>query len=252
MRMIQIGLALAIGACDVDAPMILDFSPGDRADLRGAGTVRIGLTASDASASAIADLAIDGELLPRIENHACGDHCSFDWTWDTRTLPAGEHVLDLRLADDNGNAETESHVVMLDDIVAIKRLGVHDIVDDAGTLEIEVFAFDDTTNALLGCAGSRNGLGPVDVADVDYPVDARMIDVSNDLLAAHELATHAIRFEVWEDDDPPVCPVSPDPLGNDLLGKLDVRSLDQWRATPEAAAGNVTDLAIAFERPLSL
>ncbi len=251
MRMILFGAIVCLAACDTEAPMIVDFTPTDNADLRGVGHVTIDLTASDASGTAIADLAIDGELRERVTSHACASQCLFSWDWDTRTLPAGEHVLDLRLEDGNGNHETASHAVVLDDVVTVTRLGVHGIVDDVGTLEIEVYVFDDTTNALLGCAGSRNGLGPVDASDIVYPVDGEMIDVANRRLAARELAAHPIRFEVWEDDDPPVCPVSPDPLGNDLVGKSAPATLDRWRAAVgDVAFDGVTNFALKLDRPL--
>jgi hypothetical protein len=144
--------------------------------------------------------------------------------------------------------------VRVDDIVRVTSMEMAaGFVDESGTLEMEVYVFDNATNVLLGCVGSANGMGPVNDAGVRYALDARMIDLAGRPLKASALDGKLLRFEVWEDDDNPVCPTLFDPNGNDFAGTAPLRTRGQWESKPNAGVfGNVTEMVILMDRPIAL
>jgi len=236
-----------------DIPELASASPDPDEDLLGVGTVNIQLAVLERGEATV-KLAIDGAPVDTKSNASCrgAAGCDFSFTWDTKTLPAGEHLLHFTITDADGHHIEDTRRVKLDDLVKVTSMEVTNTIDHSGALEIEVYVFDDTTNAFLGCAGSAHGLGPVDVSDVRYAVDAQLVNVSDLPLRASELGTHPIRFEVWEDDDDPVCPTPLNPNGNDLVGKGPAKTVAQWKvADAPVAFGNVKELAIVIDRPLT-
>lgn len=111
--------------------------------------------------------------------------------------------------------------------ITITQMVIDDDYDDSGTPEIEVYLFDEDGD-LLGCAGTRQGLGQVDQAGVVYDLDARLVDDDHQYDLA--IGGGAVRFEVWEDDDDPVCPAYPDSTRNDRLGVSPAMSMSRWLA----------------------
>jgi hypothetical protein len=233
-----------------DIPEITGASPQDE-DLRGVGMVDVQLELVERGTVTV-ELAIDGVSAGTRSNESCRAGCMLGWPWDTRDLPAGSHELAFTATDAHGNQAQAKHIVELDDIVRVTAIEVDNIVDDVDPLEIEVYLYDDVTNTLIGCAGSAHGLGGVDVSGVRYVVDATLVNLQNTDLALHELGTHPVRFEVWEDDDAPVCPAILNPQGNDLVGNGPAKTADEWKANAEPLVfGNVGELSLAFDRPLT-
>jgi hypothetical protein len=241
------GLELAFD----DTPEIVGISPDPDADLTGVGTLAVGITVIERGTATV-DLELDGTPFATRSNSDCnGSGCAFQIEVDTSALAPGPHELHATVSDGNGHVTEDTRTITVDDMIKVTSLQVT-ATSEGGILEIEVYVFDDTTNELLGCAGSANGTGPVDASDVHYVIDAHLIHVSGGrLLRGDDLAGRSIRFEVWEDDDDPVCPVFPAPAGNDLVGKSAGQTVAAWKdgASP-AAFGNVVELAYLIGRPL--
>jgi len=233
-----------------DAPEIVTAQPQDE-DLEGVGNVNVRLDVLERGPLTV-DLAIDGASVGTKSNESCRNSgCSLTWPWDTSTLPAGPHELHWTATDSHGHKTEATHTVQLDDIVQVKAITVTNTVDDVAPLEIEVYVYDNVTGAMLGCAGSAHGLGGVDISDQHYAVSATLVDAMG-TLGASKLATNAVRFEVWEDDDQPVCPTTLNPQGNDLVGSSAAKTLTDWKATTTPFSfGNVPELQIAIGRPLT-
>jgi hypothetical protein len=129
--------------------------------------------------------------------------------------------------------------------ITVTLLAISDDSDSYGTPEIEVYLFDQGGD-MLGCAGSRHGTQGVDVAGIRYMPDAFLVDEDSD--RDIHIGSGPIRFEVWEDDDDPVCPTRPDPMGNDVLGVAPAMSVGQWmRTDAELAFGAVTAFRVEFD-----
>lgn len=233
-----------------DKPELANLTPAEGADLLGVGMLDVTAVVRERGL-ATATLAIDGIVqVPKSNDDCRRTGCTFTWPWDTTELPVGEHQLELVVSDGQSHTVTETRTVFIDDLVKVTSLRVTGI-SESPTMEIEVYLFDDISNALLGCAGSAHGLGPVDQPDITYAVDARLIDTNGDPLRASDLAAHTLRFEVWEDDDAPVCPTFPAPAGNNLVGKSTGASLETWKSrTTPAAFGGVVELGVLIGRPL--
>jgi hypothetical protein len=241
---------LFVAACvEHDPPNIERFAPSEGAELNGAGTVVVGTTVSDDSALR-AELQVDGEVYGVIKRDGCSDGCTFQWLWDTSTTPAGDHELMLVIEDSHGNESSDAHLVRVDDMITVKSIEVKNIVDESGTLEIEVYLVDDATNQVYGCAGGRHGLSTVDASNVRYTVDATLVDRTIRPIGALSFERHAAHIEVWEDDDDPICPEPLDPAGNDLVGKQP--SPMMFAPSQMMAFDNVVSLEIAMGRPLRL
>jgi hypothetical protein len=130
--------------------------------------------------------------------------------------------------------------------ITITQLQITNDGDGSGTPEIEVYLFDEDDD-LIGCAGTRQGLGGVDVAGVRYELDARMIDDEQDTDIA--VGGGALRFEVWEDDDDPVCPRELNPDGNDYLGASPPHPIGKWITLDdqEMQFGEVSAFSVRFD-----
>lgn len=248
------GDLVASAAIDLDfddTPELVDVSPEDHADLLGVGSVDVRIAVLERG-EATATLAVDGVEVGTATSGECrGSGCELVVPWDSSTVEIGEHELALTVTDAHGHTTSDVRTVQIDDLVEVTGLEVTGIVDDSGTLEIEVYVFDDATNQLLGCAGSAHGLGPVDASDVPYAVEAQLVDRSGFPLHAAQLGTGALRFEVWEDDDDPVCPTLFNPNANDFIGAAPARELAAWKADPTATGfGGVTELSVLVGRPL--
>ncbi|MEO8699574.1 MAG: hypothetical protein ABI867_05995 [Kofleriaceae bacterium] len=189
-----------------DIPEVLAISPDNDEDLLGVGTVHVVAQVLDRGEASV-KLEIDGVDAGTKTNTEClaADGCAFEFLWDTSVIAAGSHSLKLTISDADGHAKVETRTVRIDDLLKITSMNVT-AIDDGGLLEMEVYLYDNATNALLGCAGSAHGLGPVNAADVRYAVDAILINPSGQKLRVKDLANKSIRFEVREDDDAPVCP----------------------------------------------
>jgi hypothetical protein len=232
-----------------DTPEIVTAQPQDE-DLKGVGTVNVRLDVLERGPLTV-DLEIDGTSVGTKSEEPCRNSgCSLFWPWDTRTLPAGPHVLHWTATDSHGHKTEATHTVQLDDIIQVRAITVGNVVDDVAPLEIEVYAFDNMTGGMLGCAGSAHGLGGVDVGNTHYDVSATLVDSMGTLGASK--AKNAVRFEVWEDDDAPVCPTILNPQGNDLVGASSAKTMDEWKMTTAPVSfGNVPELQIAIGRPLT-
>jgi uncharacterized protein (TIGR03382 family) len=243
--------SLLLAGClgDHDPPELLDLQPVDGADLRGIADVASWAIYRDES-DVEARLFLDGELIATPETR-CGDSsCQADFVWSTLDYPPGPHDLALSLEDAAGNVTSATRTVRFDDVLTITSMRVANIVDDSGTLEIEVYAFD-ATNTMIGCAGSRHGLATVDNAGIEYDTQAVLINSDNSLaFGTLDAGAGPFRLEVWEDDDAPVCPERVDPALNDLVGTSPMLTVDQWRATPLSSFGDVTKLGVAWGRTL--
>jgi len=242
-------LFVLVGCADSTPPEILTFTPSIDADLRGAGMVHIRATVADEN-TITADVTVDGVSLGEARESSCEETgCDFKWEWDTTESPAGAHEIVLVARDASDNGIHEVHPVVVDDLVTITEMRVTEPNDEL--LEIEVYLFDDATDALVGCAGSRQGLGPVDEAGVRYPVDASLIDPDRFHMSPLGLGDRLVRFEVWEDDDDPVCPTVPNASLNDLVAVTPARPVSEWK-TMGSIAVPTADLEIVFDRPLAL
>ncbi len=128
--------------------------------------------------------------------------------------------------------------------ITITQLQITDDYDAFGTPEIEVYMFRGTE--LIACAGSRQGLAEVDDAGVRYELNSLLVDDERDTDIA--LGGGAFRFEVWEDDDDPVCPKYPDPALNDVLGVGPALTLSKWLAFEgEHQFGTVAAFSVRFD-----
>jgi hypothetical protein len=234
-----------------DVPEFTVITPQEDEDLLGVGTVHVEVGVLERGTATI-KLDIDGIEADTKTSDECASAvgCTLSYTWDTAALGAGLHELHVIATDNKGNTVEDTRSVELDDTIDVSSLQVTGQTD-SGTLEIEVYVFDNMTNQFLGCAGTVAGLGPVDASGIRYAVDAQLIDTTGAPLHAQDLTAHAVRFEVWEDDDNPVCPSVLDPNGNDLVGASPAKSLATWKTTPTTTFGNVTELAIQIGRPLS-
>jgi hypothetical protein len=129
--------------------------------------------------------------------------------------------------------------------ITVTQLVIDDDYDDFGTPEIEVYLFD-ANDDLLGCAGSRQGLREVDQAGVVYDLNAKLINPDHEY--GIEIGGDALRFEVWEDDDDPVCPVYPERSTNDLLGVSPTMSISKWVAIEGGVQfGSVSAFNLSFD-----
>lgn len=246
-------VALMLVGCfgDHDPPELIDFKPVDGVDLRGVGEATVLATYRDDS-DVTTRVFVDSTFVG-IADRTCGDEddgsCHAEYLWSTLEFPPGLHDLTIALEDDAGNVTTETHVVELDDIMTITGMRVANIVDESGTLEIEVYAFDDA-NTLIGCSGSRHGLATVDNAGIEYMTEAVLITLDGYAFGTAESAGGRFRLEVWEDDDTPVCPAFPEPTGNDLVGRSPSYTAEEWRSNTLLMFDNVTKLGVEWARPL--
>ena len=241
-----VALALVVAACDGSPPELHVFEPANGAELRGMEFVAVHVEYSDQSDTEVT-LLVDGvEIAHPIG--ICNDVCEVDATWDTSALAVGNHQLAVELRDVHGHITESVHTVWLDDVLTITAMEVANIVDESGTLEIEVYAFDDATNEMIACAGTARGLGPVDQYGIKYELDSVLVNLNKQTFATKDIGDRRLRLEVWEDDDDPVCPVFPDPLGNDLVGVSPARTVEEWRRSGASAFGNVTELGVAWTR----
>jgi hypothetical protein len=242
-------LLLLVGCADSTPPEILAFTPSIDADLRGAGMVHIRATVADEN-TITADVTVDGVSLGESRESSCEETgCEFKWEWDTTAAPAGAHEIVLVARDASDNGIHEVHPVLIDDLVTITEMRVTEPNDEI--LEIEVYMFVDATDELVGCAGSRQGLASVDEAGVRYPVEASLIDPDRFHMSPLALGDRPVRFEIWEDDDDPVCPSVPNASLNDLVAVTPARSASEWKAAPSIALPTA-EVELVFDRPLSL
>ena len=241
---------VAAAGCDLAPPNILALEPAAGTEVRGVRVVPIQVAFSDDSDVTVQVRVDDVEIAT--EDVRCGrDRCALEVLWDTTEAAVGTHQIEVVLADTSENVARETRSLWIDDVLKLQDIEVTGEVDESGTLEIEVYAFDDRTGSLLGCAGSRQGLAPVDASDVDYPLTALWIDQAGLALDTRQVDGKPIRFEVWEDDDDPVCPAIPSPTGNHLIGASAPYTVDEIRAlTGPMSFGRVTALQVAWLRDL--
>ncbi len=239
-----------VAACDSEPPQLHAYLPDDGDDMRGIRFVEVFAEFSDESPTD-ARLYADRTLVAHPQPD-CNDNgrCVIETRWDTSDFEIGTHELELVLEDDAGNTTRETHALHVDDVLEITSMRVANLVDDSGTLEIEAYAFDDATNELIGCAGSRQNLGRVDAAEMTYALDAILITPEHLLLATSDFTDRRIRIEVWEDDDDPVCPVIPNPAANDLVGVSEAHTAEEWGQLGTVSFGNVTGLEVVWSRRL--
>lgn len=238
----------------VDTPELLEVFPTDDLDILGVGGLGIRLHVLDRG-SVTAIVNVDGAPLDTRVNDQCrGDGCKLVFPWDTSAIAVGTHTVTFSVTDGNGAQVQGTRTVRIDDLVRVTSMElVSGFVDEYGLLDMEVYVFDNVTNALLGCAGMAEGMESVDAGGIRYAIDARLINPLGVPLRAADVGSKQLRFEVWEDDDPPVCPTLFDPNGNDFAGSAPVRTRNQWQTTPTATNfGSVTELVVLFDRPRTL
>lgn len=245
-----VALVLVAAACDGSPPELHVFEPANGTELRGVEFAAVHIEYSDQSETDVT-LLVDGVEIAHPIGTCSDEVCDVDATWDTSALSIGDHQLAVELRDIHGHITESVHTIWIDDVLTITSLQVQNIVDESGTLEIEVYAFDDATNEMIGCAGTKQGMGSVDQYGIDYPLDAIVIRTDSVLFATKDVADRLLRLEVWEDDDDPVCPVFPDPVGNDLVGVSPPRTVEDWRRGGRTAFGNVVALGVAWTRTLA-
>lgn len=244
-------ILLALAGCigDSEPPELLELSPADAADLRGVGTVNVRVVFRDESP--VTARFFVGPTFVGTERPSCGEKaCTVEVTWSTFDFPPGAHDLIAVLEDEAGNVTTRAHQVWLDDVLEVTAMRVINILDESGTLEIEVYAYDEA-DTMIGCAGSRHGLGIVDSPGLDYSTHAVLITPNSEAFATREVGSGRFRLEVWEDDDGPVCPTPLDPLGNDFVGRSGAFTVDEWRGMPTTAFDRVTNIGLQWSRPLT-
>jgi hypothetical protein len=212
--------------------------------------VPIQVTFSDDSDVTVHLLVDDFEIGKR--EIPCGaDRCGAEMLWDTKDADVGTHEIELVLVDSNDNVTHKTRSLWVDDVLKVTDIQVTGEVDESGTLEIEVYAFDDVSGDLLGCSGSRQGLAVVDASDVDYPITSLWINAAGFAMDTRDVTGKPIRFEVWEDDDDPVCPTPPALLGNNLIGTSEPFTVDEVRALDGPMSfGRVTRLDVEWLRDL--
>jgi hypothetical protein len=242
--------ALVLAGClgDQDPPELVDWQPADGADLRGIADVSSWAIYRDDS-DVEARLFIDAELVAAGENTCAKSSCRADFVWSTLDFAPGPHDLTVSLEDAAGNVSATTRQVRFDDVLTITSMRVSNIVDDSGSLEIEVYAFD-ANDVVIGCAGSRHGLATVDNAGIEYDTQAVLITPERLAFGSLDAGAAPFRIEVWEDDDTPVCPEPLDTALNDFVGKSPMLTAEQWRTTPLSMFGDVTKLGVAWGRTL--
>ncbi len=242
-------VALAAG-CDMSPPEVIDLTPEAGSEIRGVRVVPIQVVFSDDSDVTV-HLLVDGFEIGKRRIPCGANRCGAEMLWDTVDADIGTHEIELVLIDANDNVTHETRSLWVDDVLKVTDIEVTGEVDESGTLEIEVYAFDDRTGDLLGCSGSRQGLAVVDASDIDYPITSLWINPAGYALDTRDVTGKPIRFEVWEDDDDPVCPAVPSMLGNNLIGTSDPYTVDEIRDMDGPMAfGRVTRLEVQWLRDL--
>lgn len=244
-------VVLALAGCigDSDPPELMELTPLDGTEYRGVNMFNVFVEYRDAS-EVRPRFFIDSQHVAT-ETPDCDDEsCTVQLRLSTIEFAAGAHDFTVALEDDAGNVTTETRSLWFDDVLEIQKMRVTGIQDESGLLEIEVYAFDEA-NTLIGCAGSRHGLGFVDLSDTDYQPSAVMISDTSLALATADIGSRRFRLEVWEDDDSPVCPTYPDAAGNDFLGRSPALSVEEWRTAGSLSFDQVTNLEVAWTRSLS-
>ena len=247
---IVLALLVAAAGCDMSPPEVIDLAPAAGSEIRGVRVVPIQIVFADDSDVSVT-LLVDGFEIGRREIPCGADRCGAEILWDTVDADVGSHEIELVLVDANDNVTHETRTLWVDDVLKVTDIEVTGEVDESGTLEIEVYAFDDTSGDLLGCSGSRQGLAVVDASDVDYPITSLWINPAGFALDTRDVSGKPIRFEVWEDDDDPVCPAVPSLLGNNLIGTSEPYTVEEIRNLDGAMSfGRVTRLEVQWLRDL--
>ncbi len=242
---------LVLAGClgDSDPPEILSFTPRDGVDRAGIQSISVDVTYRDAS-SVTTRVFVDGELVATADPDCDDDGaCTSHYDWDTIPFSAGMHDLTVALEDLSGNVSDVTHQVALDDVLVVTAMEVQNIYDESGTLEIEVYAFDEN-RTMIGCAGSRHGLHIVENSTIAVSTEAVLITPDTLAFGTNDVGNAAFSLEVWEDDDEPVCPDLLLPEYNDLVGVSPLMTVDQWRSMPQISFGNVALLGTSWGRPL--
>lgn len=241
---------VAAAGCDMTPPEVIELTPEAGLEVRGVRVVPIQVVFSDESDVTV-HLLVDNFEIGQRKIPCADDRCGAEMLWDTVDSEVGTHEIELVLADEHGNVTHVTRTLWIDDVLKVTDIQVTGEVDDSGTLELEVYAFDDLSGEMLGCSGSRQGLAPADASDVDYPITSLWINAAGYALDTRDLDGHAVRFEVWEDDDDPVCPTPPSMLGNNLVGTSEPLTIDEIRALDAPMQfGRVTRLGVEWLRDL--
>jgi hypothetical protein len=248
--LLVLALVVVATGCDLSPPKVIDLSPEAGFEVRGVRVVPIDIVFSDDSDVTVRLLVDDFEIGKR--QIPCGsDRCAAELLWDTKDADIGTHEIEVVLSDESGNVTHKTRTLWIDDVLKVTDIEVTGEVDESGTLELEVYAFDDRSGDLIGCSGSRQGLAPADASDVDYPITSLWINPAGYALDTRDANGKPIRFEVWEDDDDPVCPTKPELFGNNLIGTSEPLTVDEIRALDGPMQfGRVTRLGVEWLRDL--
>jgi hypothetical protein len=230
-----------------DAPEVVFVRPQTN-ERRGASSVAIEVRVIDRGPAPInTSLAIDGVTVQSPSFPDCRFGCTLTRTWDTATLPAGNHPLRAVATDAAGRSTTTQLDVAIGDIPYVSQISVTG-ESDFGSLEVEVHIRDAATNAWLGCTGMGQGMQNVDDNNTTYNVVGWFSDAQSRTVGIEQLAGRTLRLEVSEDDDNQ-CPGTngggDDPIGTSP--SIAAASL----ANLNTAFGNVLALSTRHGRPLS-
>ncbi len=207
------------------SPDVRRIAPASILDLRGVATLTLAyeVFARDPVAISIAPDGIQGI---GIAAAMCRGGCRLDHVWSIGS--PGWHDVIVTAISDGAQARLRESLNFVE-AVRVASISVSNVFD-FGSLDLEVFLFEDATNKFLGCAGQDSGLGAADENLKTYQVDADLLSPSGALLELSSLPTTALRFEVWENDDPDECLTGPNTSGGDtLVGASPALTLAQWK-----------------------
>ncbi|MFT3698206.1 MAG: hypothetical protein QM831_34005 [Kofleriaceae bacterium] len=247
-------LALAVvltGCVDAKPPVIAGVTPGDNVIMKGIGTMDVEVDVRSDSPTVTGRLGLPGMASDPVTCQS-DEICKLVWTGiDTTQVPSGAQTLEIHLRDESGNILDAEQAITFANAITVTKMEVTRESDDNAQLEMELYAFDDT-NVQTGCAGSKQGLGPVDYSNIEYPLSATLIDEQGDTLTPDAFGDRPFHFEAWEDDDDPVCPSILNPSGNNFIAATPAYTADQWASvTAPISFGNVTVLQLSVGRPLA-
>jgi hypothetical protein len=223
------------------------MTPRDGADRTGVQSISVDVTYRDTS-HVTTRVFIGAELIGSADRSCRDGECTGHLDWDTTTWPPGYHDLTVALEDAAGNITHVTNEILVDDVLSINAMEIANVFD-GGSLEIEVYAFDES-RTMLGCAGSRHGLNIVDNSAITYAPTATLITTDSRAFGTLAAAGGRFALEVWEDDDEPVCPAPLAEQYNDLVAATPYMRVDEWRTVPTLSYTNVPLLGTTWGRPL--
>ena len=237
-----------------DAPLALTFtdavtvafSSPQSSDLRGVASVMVVANARYRGA-VDARLTVDGGAPIDGGGPDCRFGCTVKMAWDTSTLAAGDHELEVAATDGGGQQASATLPVTIDDIPWATAIRVTGETDGLGSrLEVELHLEDADTGVDLGCSGEGQGMEGVDYDDTDYDLFATFVRPDGTALGMSDLAGRNVRVHAIEDDSFP-CPGPIEPDDDDMGSSAPLPAADL--ATVQSSFGEVVNLTMQVGRP---